>query len=182
MGTVISKSPSYMVLKGSIYYRSHKPEIRKFKKWIIHEVLPSLRKTGSYSTDRQYKIPKSFSEALYLAAEQTEELEKANAELEVARPKAALVDAHYGVALSSITKFVRTLKGVNINRVKQKLRELKYLYRLNGDYGQYRVYSRYRDKLFVEKYDPMYDKYDIYLTREGELLLTDMYKRGRVKA
>jgi prophage antirepressor-like protein len=32
----------------SLIIRSNKPEAKKFKRWITHEVLPSIRKTGHY--------------------------------------------------------------------------------------------------------------------------------------
>lgn len=41
---VINESGLYAVI-----LRSNKPEAKKFRKWITWEVLPSLRKTGSYS-------------------------------------------------------------------------------------------------------------------------------------
>lgn len=33
----------------SLILRSRKPDAKKFKRWVTHEVLPSIRKTGSYS-------------------------------------------------------------------------------------------------------------------------------------
>lgn len=36
----------------SVILRSDKPEAKTFKRWITHEVLPALRKTGSYSLER----------------------------------------------------------------------------------------------------------------------------------
>ena len=33
----------------AVILRSHKPEAKKFRRWVTHEVLPSLRKTGNYS-------------------------------------------------------------------------------------------------------------------------------------
>lgn len=33
---------------------SRKPEAKAFKRWLKHEVIPSIRKTGSYSTHQQY--------------------------------------------------------------------------------------------------------------------------------
>lgn len=35
----------------SLIRRSNKPEARRFDRWICHEVLPTIRKTGSYSND-----------------------------------------------------------------------------------------------------------------------------------
>jgi len=43
--TVINESGLY-----SLILRSNKPEAKKFKKWVTAEVLPTIRKTGSYST------------------------------------------------------------------------------------------------------------------------------------
>lgn len=36
----------------SLVLTSRKPEAKRFKRWITHEVLPALRKTGSYHTGR----------------------------------------------------------------------------------------------------------------------------------
>jgi hypothetical protein len=33
-----------------LIFRSNKPEAKKFKRWVTHEVLPALRKTGEYAT------------------------------------------------------------------------------------------------------------------------------------
>ena len=37
--------------------RSNKPEARKFQRWVTSEVLPSIRKTGSYSVQQQQLTP-----------------------------------------------------------------------------------------------------------------------------
>jgi len=65
--TLITESGLY-----SLVIRSNKPESKKFKKWITSEVLPSIRTTGTYSIEPQFKIPQTFSEALKLAGEQAE--------------------------------------------------------------------------------------------------------------
>jgi prophage antirepressor-like protein len=44
----------------TLILRSNKPEAKAFKRWITHEVLPALRKTGSYST-RPTDAPKSIA-------------------------------------------------------------------------------------------------------------------------
>jgi len=44
---IINESGLYTVV-----LRSNKPEAKIFKRWITHEVLPSLRKTGSYSLSK----------------------------------------------------------------------------------------------------------------------------------
>jgi prophage antirepressor-like protein len=42
--TVINESGLY-----SLILTSRKPEAKRFKRWVTHEVLPSIRKTGSYA-------------------------------------------------------------------------------------------------------------------------------------
>lgn len=42
--TIISESGLY-----SLMLRSRKPEAKQFKRWLTHDVLPSIRKTGSYT-------------------------------------------------------------------------------------------------------------------------------------
>ncbi|MEG3837587.1 BRO family protein [Microcoleus sp. Z1_C3] len=34
--------------------KSRKPIAKRFKRWVFHEVLPAIRKTGYYSTDRSH--------------------------------------------------------------------------------------------------------------------------------
>ena len=38
----------------NLILRSDKPQARKFRKWVINEVLPTLRKTGTYSVSKAY--------------------------------------------------------------------------------------------------------------------------------
>ncbi|MBK4762873.1 prophage antirepressor [Enterococcus faecium] len=39
-------------------------QAKQFKRWVTSEVLPTIRKTGSYSN-----VPQSFAQALRLAAD-----------------------------------------------------------------------------------------------------------------
>ena len=41
--TIVSEAGLY-----SLILRSRKPEAKAFKRWVTHEVLPSIRKTGAY--------------------------------------------------------------------------------------------------------------------------------------
>ena len=49
------KRKTWMINESGLYsliLTSTKPEAKTFKKWITHEVLPSLRKAGIYTTDQ----------------------------------------------------------------------------------------------------------------------------------
>ena len=43
--TVVNESGLFNLVLGS-----RKPEAKRFKRWVTHEVLPSIRKTGSYAS------------------------------------------------------------------------------------------------------------------------------------
>ena len=43
----------------SLILRSRKPEAKAFKRWVTHDVLPSIRKTGGYIVDRPDDTPPS---------------------------------------------------------------------------------------------------------------------------
>lgn len=63
---VINESGLY-----SLVLSSKLPQAKQFKRWVTSEVLPSIRRTGTY-----FAVPKTFKEALMLAAQQQEEIEK----------------------------------------------------------------------------------------------------------
>jgi anti-repressor protein len=75
---------------------SRKPEAKTFKRWITHEVLPAIRKTGGYQA---FDVPKTFHGALALAAKLEQEREalactvaRQADDLAVLGPKAAFAD------------------------------------------------------------------------------------------
>ena len=87
---------------------SKKPEARAFKRWITHEVIPSIRKHGAYMTDallsRMDEHPELISEYIgKLRAENAkanaarEALKKAEAENARLAPKASYYDSFVGV-------------------------------------------------------------------------------------
>lgn len=74
----------------SLILRSRKPEAKAFKRWVTHEVLPAIRKTGRYEVEPA--VPRSFADALQLAADQQRQIEAQAAQLAIAAPKVAYVD------------------------------------------------------------------------------------------
>lgn len=72
----------------SLILSSKLPTAKRFKKWVTSEVLPSIRKTGSYSI-----MPKDYPSALRALADQYEKNQKLLAENQVMKPKAEYFDA-----------------------------------------------------------------------------------------
>ena len=137
----------------------------------------------------KFNIPKDLGEALILAGNIELErkrleyrLENAKAKIEHDAPKVETFDAHYPDGkLTSITDFARTLDGVNTMLIKKSLTVLGYLYQ-TPNAGKYRVYAAYRgiDNLFVEKHNPAYDVYTIYLTNKGAQHVTKLANEGKL--
>ena len=94
--TIVSEPGMYEVV-----IRSDKPEAAAFRRWITSEVLPQIRKTGSYSATPQLSEDQIVQQALAITAARVEKL---TAQLAIAEPKAAAFDrwlssnVHYGVA------------------------------------------------------------------------------------
>ena len=103
--SVISEAGLY-----SLILRSRKPNAKEFKRWVTHEVLPSIRKTGSYSI-----APKTYAEALRALAAEVEmreavEQQKQFAERqrdEAIRTKAEIGNRREATAMATASAAVR---------------------------------------------------------------------------
>ena len=67
---VISEPGLFAAILGS-----QVPGAKAFKRWVTHEVLPVIRKTGSYDSAQPYALPQSFADALRQLADTHERLE-----------------------------------------------------------------------------------------------------------
>lgn len=110
--------------------RSRKPEAKAFQRWVTHEVLPAIRRTGGYMVAKQDETPEQIMARAVLVAQDT--IERQKKQIEELKPKALFADA---VAASDGTCLVGELakmlkqNGVNIgqNRLFSWLRENGYL-------------------------------------------------------
>lgn len=81
----------------SLILRSRKPEAKAFKRWITHEVIPAIRRTGSYSA-AALEIPRTYAEALRAAADAVERAELAEAKVSELEPSAQAWDTLAGAS------------------------------------------------------------------------------------
>jgi anti-repressor protein len=95
-------------------------------------------------------------------------------------PKAALVDAHVSSRMNdTLTRFVRTLDGVNSTKIKADLLRLGYLWKPQG--SAYRVRHQYRGILFVEKLNEHSEgEYDIFVLVKGKEEIVKLYNQGKL--
>jgi prophage antirepressor-like protein len=69
--TAINESGVY-----SLIMTSRKPEAKAFRKWVTSEVLPSIRRTGSYSAQPASTVQQTYAEALIEAGVKQLEIER----------------------------------------------------------------------------------------------------------
>lgn len=126
--TVVNESGLY-----SLIMTSRKPEAKRFKKWVTSEVLPTIRKTGSYVIDSpQLQI----ANALVLANKMIEE---SKAAIALMAPKAAFFDAvtdsKDAVDIGTVAKVLNM--GVGRTRLFDFLRAETILMKNNQPYQKY---------------------------------------------
>lgn len=67
----------------NLVFQSTKPEAREFKRWIAHEVIPAIRKTGSYSMTQ----PATLEDLIIMQAQSVKDLKAKVAEIEAQTKK-----------------------------------------------------------------------------------------------
>lgn len=138
--TVISESGLYNVI-----LLSRKPEARKFKRWVTHEVLPTIRKHGAYITTSKLEElmndPDSWIKLLTTLKEERQEKERLQLQASEDKPKVIFADA---VSVSDgtilIGELAKILKGngmdIGQNRLFERLRQDGFLIKRKGtDYN-----------------------------------------------
>lgn len=138
--TVVSESGLY-----STILLSRKPEAKKFKRWVTHEVLPAIRKHGAYVTPAKLEEimndPDAWINVLTALKEERAAKERLHLEAVENKPKVVFADA---VSVSDgtilIGELAKILKGNGIeigqNRLFEQLRQDGYLIKRRGtDYN-----------------------------------------------
>lgn len=127
-GWLINESGLY-----SLILSSKLPSAKQFKRWVTSDVLPSIRKYGSYSMD----IPKTLPDALKAYASEIEAHNQTKALLEEQKPKVLFADAvstsDTDILIGDLAKLLNQ-NGHNIgqNRLFERLRNEGFLISRKG--------------------------------------------------
>lgn len=126
---------------------SRKKEAKEFKRWITHEVIPQIRKTGGY------QLPQTYQEALRALADKQDEIEKLAKENEDMLPKVkfynTVVDSKTTISIGDTAKLLNA--GMGQNKLFAFLRERNILKSDNTPYQRY-IDSGYF-KVVEQKYE-----------------------------
>lgn len=184
--TIINESGFY-----SLVMSSRLPGARKFKRWVTSEVLPAIRRYGSYTTS----VPHSMAEALRLAADQAERIERQqlrlieqqqqveqlNKQVTAMKPKADYCD----LILSSTSAVTITQIAADYNMSAKAMNQL--LHRLGIQWnvnGQWVLFTKYMNKGYTRSSTFDFQKSDgqrrtkisTLWTQRGRLFLYDKLK------
>lgn len=127
---------STFINEGNLYkviFQSRKPNAEKFTEWVTDEVLPTIRKTGSYN------LPTTYKDALKQLIIQVEENERLALENDEMKPKAEFFDtvaeSKSAISMNEVAKVLDM--GIGRNKLFEFLRENKVLDRWNVPYQRY---------------------------------------------
>ena len=137
---------------------SRKPEARRFRRFLTHEVWPAVRDTGTYSTAPALTGPALLAQAVIEAqtmlAAKDEQIEAQDAQIAVLEPKASYVDIFVAGNDVMTVRTVASTLGVGETWLRAELVSRNWIYaekssrfsEKNGKVVPQTRYSEYADK------------------------------------
>lgn len=129
--TAVTEAGLYTLILGS-----RKPQARGFKRWVTHDVIPEIRKTGGYGNPVANLSRKELLQMALATEEENERLklqtDAQHKEIKLLTPKAEIYDDFMDSKDAiNLTSFAKVL-GLKPNKTIQKLRTMGILYKRNG--------------------------------------------------
>lgn len=161
--TIVDEAGMYEVV-----IRSDKPEAVKFRRWITAEVLPAIRRTGSYSTTPAIEGDELMARALKHATEVLARKDEAIAEL---APKAEAFDSFLDATGKYGVGAVAKMLGTSQNKLYRDLRNCGVLIAKgamrNTPYQQYMHHFEVRAHEFERSNGELGCSYTTYVQPSG---------------
>ena len=111
-------------------------KLHRFKRWITHEVLPSIRKHGIYATDNV--IDEILNNPDFGIELLTKLKEERRARIEAEKKNAILTHVNKTYTMTEIAKELNFKSAIELNKI---LAEKKIQYKVNGTWVFYSDYS-----------------------------------------
>lgn len=141
---------------------------QKFESWVFDEVLPSIRKNGLYS------LPKTFSEALQLAADQAKMIEEQQKVISIQQPKAEYYDSFADSSKLIEIGHLGKVTGIGSRNIFPLLVGKKIIYKKTVDgisyyepYYDYEKYFKSVERTFCNPEGETKHRPQLYLTSKG---------------
>lgn len=151
--------------------KSKMPEATAFQDWVCDEVLPQIRRTGSYNP-AAVAMPQTLPEALRLYADSLDREGKLAVQLAEAAPKVdyydLVADSKEATPMADVAKII-ALPHIGRNIMFKKLRDMKILQ------GNNRPYQVYIDRGYFRVVQSTYLKSD---GTSGLTYTTMVYQKG----
>lgn len=118
-GTIVNEAGLYSLILGS-----RKPEAKAFKRWITHDVIPAIRKTGGYiQGEESMSDDDLIARALVMAQKKIElreqQLKEKDAQLELQKPKVDfadhVTDSDNAIDMGTFAKYAQK-QGITMGR------------------------------------------------------------------
>lgn len=123
----------------SLILRSRKPEAKAFKRWLVHEVIPDIRRHGVYATPQTVEAmlndPETTIKILTALKEERAQRQALEARAEADRPKVVFAEsievARTSILVGEMAKLIKQATGHDIgqNRFFEWLRDRGYLHK-----------------------------------------------------
>ncbi|MDX3588554.1 BRO family protein [Streptomyces europaeiscabiei] len=166
----------------SLILRSRKPQAKAFKRWITHEVIPSIRRTGSYSVEPAAPaLPQDYEEALVALLGQVRETKALTARVAELEPAAqswqTLASADGDFSVADAAKILARDPAIKLgrNRLFTLLDEYRWTYRQLAD-DRPRVMQAAIERQWLSEIPQSH-----YHPRTGELVMDAPQVRVTVK-
>jgi prophage antirepressor-like protein len=139
-----------------VIIRSDKPEAAAFRRWITTDVLPSIRRTGSYVApqSREQQLAQAVLVAQQVIAETEARAIAAEAEVRELEPKADYVDTFVASEDLRILRHVAKNLGIQEQELRQLLINHKWIYQESQERwsnSENRKVTEYRYSPYAEK-------------------------------
>ena len=176
--TIVSEPGLYTLVLGS-----RKPEARAFKRWITHDVIPSIRKHGLYAVDELLENPDIAIAAFTQLKEERARRRALETKVTEDKPYTAfarsIANSSAAILIGDFAKLVHNSDiKIGRNRLFGWLRANKYLMPDNKPYQRYvdqGLFEVRESHIGTIKGDMI--KITTLLTGKGQLLLLDALQR-----
>ena len=164
---------------------SRKPQAKEFKRWVTHDVLPSIRKHGLYAVDEVLKNPDLLIGALMELKKEREEKKRLELENAVKAQQIAEMQpkvSYYDIVLAcpdlvTITQIAKDF-GMSAKKLNKILKEKKIQFKQGKTWF---LYQKYAEQGYTQSKTYLYDEdshtaMHTLWTQKGRLFIYELLK------